>query len=380
MKRKIPVWIALLLVVLVGAAAGAMGAVLGYRDGVGEGLAEGERRANVKAARQPPVVTFDRKVSADAIFTPERMKEFPANLVAALEDADTKAAVTRILNRAPSSCYRLAVKGISLASSLVADPQSPNFCATALPQVYLAWAAYNTFADEQEAIAVLKIERRRKINLEGRDRLGPPDAPVTLIEFADYQCPYCVRAKPLIEKMLERGDVNFVFKHLPLGFHHAALPAAYAVEAAAKQGKRWEMHAALFALGKSITEGIDRKQPLPESGPVPFEAQAKELGLDVEQFRKDVRDPAVQKTVKDDMAEAKRLNVSSTPSFFINQRRVVEGRSPKMLNKLIDRAKKEAVEGKFSWGLDEVPGPKKIPSEDAPGEEAAKDAPEAGEQ
>lgn len=353
-----------MLVVLVGAAAGSLGAVLGFRDGATKGLTEGERRASVKAARQPPMVTFDRRVPAEKIFTPERVKELPANLVAALDNTATKAAVTRILNRAPSSCYRLAVKGVSLASSLVADPKSKNYCGTALPQVYLAWAAYNAFDDEQEAIAVLKVERRRKINLEGRAVLGPKDAPVTLIEFADYQCPYCVRAKPLIKKLLERGDVNFAFKHLPLAFHHAAVPAAYAVEAAAKQGKRWEMHAALFDLGKSITEGIDKKQPLPESGPVPFEAQAKALGLDVDQFRKDVRDPAVQKVVKDDMQEAKRLNVTSTPSFFINQRRVVESRSLSALNKLIDLAKKEAVEGKFSWGLDDIPGPKKILSEE----------------
>ena len=313
----------------------------------------------MKAARQPQVVTFNRRVPATAIFSAETKAKLPSSLVAAMSDDDV-AAVTRILNRAPSSCYRLAVKGVSLASSLVAPTSEKNYCATALPQVALAYAAWNTFHDEEEAIAVLKVERRRVVNLEGRDVRGPKDAPVTLIEFADYQCPFCVKAKPLIEEMLKRGDVNFAFKHLPLSFHAAALPASLAVEAAAKQGKRWEMHDALFAMGKAITDGIDKGAPLPTDGPVHFEAQAKALGLDVEQFRRDVRGAEVRKIVDEDMREAELLNIKSTPTFFINNRRVIETRSVGIFNQLVDMAKAESVEFKFSWGLDDVPGPKKL--------------------
>ena len=147
MNRKISLWVALLLSVVVGAAAATAGAVLGFRDGALEGLVEGERRAAVKAARQPQVVTFNRRVPATAIFSAETKAKLPSSLVAAMSDDDV-AAVTRILNRAPSSCYRLAVKGVSLASSLVAPTSEKNYCATALPQVALAYAAWNTFHDE----------------------------------------------------------------------------------------------------------------------------------------------------------------------------------------------------------------------------------------
>ncbi len=178
-----------------------------------------------------------------------------------------------------------------------------------------------------------------------------------------------------MNKLIERDDVNFVFKHLPLSFHAAARPAAYALEAAARQGKRWEMHDELCELGKRIGDGIDTKAPLPASGPVPFEAQAQTLGLDLKQFRTDVRDPAIKKIVDDDIAEAKAMGVSSTPTFFVNDRRVVEGRSLKSFNRLIERAKAESVDGLFSWGMDDVPGPKKIPTEDEARAAAQKLAP-----
>ncbi len=369
MKRKIPLWLALLLVILVGAAAGATGAILGFRDGAGEGLVEGERRAKVAAAREPPIVTVDRNVSADAILTPEVRAT-----VGEMTDADV-APLVRILNRAPSSCYRLASRGVSLASSLVAAKSSSGYCETAISQVRLGLLAWRTFKDEQEAIAVLKLERRRPVNTAGKDKRGTANAPVTIVEWADYQCPYCVRTHGLMNKLIERDDVNFVFKHLPLSFHAAARPAAYALEAAARQGKRWEMHDELFELGKRIGDGIDKKAPLPASGPVPFEAQAQTLGLDLKQFRTDVRDPAIKKIVDDDIAEAKAMGVSSTPTFFVNDRRVVEGRSLKSFNRLIERAKAESVDGLFSWGMDDVPGPKKIPTEDEARAAAQKLAP-----
>jgi protein-disulfide isomerase len=138
---------------------------------------------------------------------------------------------------------------------------------------------------------------------------GPANAPVTIVEFSDFQCPYCSRVGPTLQKVLEDypKDVRVVYKHYPLSFHKQALPAAKASAAAGRQGKFWEMHDLLFQNQRELNEAA-------------FKGYAQELGLDVSQFEKDYASPAVAQEVEADMTLARSLGVTGTPGFFVNGR------------------------------------------------------------
>lgn len=137
--------------------------------------------------------------------------------------------------------------------------------------------------------------------------MGASDAKVTIIEFSDFQCPYCGRVGPTMKRLVEEypEDVRVVYKHLPLSFHQQALPAAKASVAAARQGKFWEFHDLLFQNQRQLT---DEK----------FVELAKGLGLDVEKFESDYKSTEVAREVAKDMNEARRLGVTGTPGFFVN--------------------------------------------------------------
>lgn len=140
--------------------------------------------------------------------------------------------------------------------------------------------------------------------------LGPEDAAVAVIEFVDFQCPFCRRAhtETMLELRKKYGDkVRFVARHLPLEFHPAAPGAAKASIAARRQGKFWEFHDAL----------LGGERPLSHET---FLEIAGELELDIEKFKTDMQDPEVQRQIDDDVALSRRLGVQATPAFFINGR------------------------------------------------------------
>jgi Na+/H+ antiporter NhaA len=144
-----------------------------------------------------------------------------------------------------------------------------------------------------------------------RDHLrGPADAPVTVVEYGDLECPYCGRAEAVVRELLaERGDVRYVWRHLPLtDVHPRAWLAAEATEAAAAQGRFWDMHDLL----------LDHQDALK---PVDLIEHARSLGLDVDRFRSDLRTHALRQRVAEDVAAADRSGVSGTPTFFVNGRR-----------------------------------------------------------
>jgi len=138
---------------------------------------------------------------------------------------------------------------------------------------------------------------------------GSESAKVTIVEWADFQCPFCVRVDPTLEKIAEEyGDkVRFVFKHLPLSMHTKARAAHEASEAAHRQGKFWEMHDRIFANPKDLSEET-------------YLRYANEIGLDIEKYKSDFSSSSVRKTIDADLAKARELGVSGTPSFFINGR------------------------------------------------------------
>ncbi len=144
-----------------------------------------------------------------------------------------------------------------------------------------------------------------------RDHLrGPAGAPVTLVEYGDFECPYCGRAEPVMRELLsDFGDVRYVWRHLPLSdVHPNAQLAAEAAEAAAAQGAFWEMHDLL----------LDHQGEL---RPSDLHSYAEQLGLDLERFAEDLRRGAHAAHIEDDVDSADASGVTGTPTFFINDRR-----------------------------------------------------------
>ena len=139
---------------------------------------------------------------------------------------------------------------------------------------------------------------------------GPIDAPVTVVEYGDFECPYCGRAEPVVRELLQEfGDVRYVWRHLPLSDVHAnAQLAAEAAEAAARQDAFWEMHDLLFKHQDAL-------------GPRDLISYARELGIDVERFTDDLREHTGNARVAEDIDSADLSGVSGTPTFFINGRR-----------------------------------------------------------
>ncbi len=148
-----------------------------------------------------------------------------------------------------------------------------------------------------------------EVKLGSSPSKGPADAPITIVEFSDFQCPYCGRVGPTLDRLLKEypGQVRVVYKHLPLSFHKDALPAAKASIAAGRQGKFWEMHDLLFQNQRQLKEAK-------------FKELATSLGLDLDQFERDYKSADVATEVAQDMNEARRLGVTGTPGFFINGR------------------------------------------------------------
>ena len=172
-----------------------------------------------------------------------------------------------------------------------------------------------------------------KIPVDGRPALGPDDALVTVAMFSDFQCPFCEKLKPVAHELVERNDdVRVVFVNLPLPMHARARDAAAAAVAAGRQGKFWDMHDKLF----------DSRRDL---GGADFSKYAEELGLDVAQFDRDVKDPAIAKQIQDDEAVARRFGIRSTPSSFVNGRFVRGAQGADVYQGIIDeeRAKAQAL-------------------------------------
>jgi protein-disulfide isomerase len=145
---------------------------------------------------------------------------------------------------------------------------------------------------------------------------GPANAPIEIIEFSDFQCPFCLRANPTVTQVLKTyGDrVHFVYRHFPLGNHPNARPAAEASQCAAEQGKFWEYHDALFANPSRLGDA-DLKQ------------HAVGLGLDPKRFNACVDTHKYKAQVDADMAAGEEAGVNGTPAFFVNGR-MLNGAQP----------------------------------------------------
>ncbi len=148
-----------------------------------------------------------------------------------------------------------------------------------------------------------------RVPADDRPARGPADALVTIVAFSDFQCPFCQKVNVTLESVREAygDDLRIVFRNRPLNFHPQARPAAKAALAAAKQGKFWEMHDALFARQKELKGTIYREL-------------AGELGLDLAQFDADFANAELEQMISEDERLAAAFGANGTPAFFINGR------------------------------------------------------------
>jgi protein-disulfide isomerase len=172
---------------------------------------------------------------------------------------------------------------------------------------YLLWGS------QTQAAAGTDQVRRVNVSTDDDPSIGPEDAPVTIIEFSDYQCPYCERwYQDVYEQLLANypGKLRFVYRDLPLPSHPEAIPAAEAANCAGAQDDYWKYHDALF----SGQYGLGRAA---------YEQYAADLGLDTKAFTACLDSHRYQNEIQADATEASRVGINSTPTFVINGRLLV---------------------------------------------------------
>jgi protein-disulfide isomerase len=164
---------------------------------------------------------------------------------------------------------------------------------------------------EIESLYAARFDAKKKVTIDVADApvRGAPMAKISIVEFSDFECPYCGAAHPALSSLLSQfdGQVNLIFKNFPLEGHKNSLPAARAAVAAQLQGKFWELADLLFEHQRELS--VERIREL-----------AKEAGLDLTRFDTDVASPAVQQRVDNDKKEGASLGIQGTPSLFVNSR------------------------------------------------------------
>ena len=201
-------------------------------------------------------------------------------------------------------------------------------------------------------------EKAYKVPIDMRPQHGPDDALVTMVEFSDFQCPFCKKVTSTLEEIKARykGDLRLVFRQRPLPMHPDARQGAQAALAAHRQGKFWEMHDKLFAAPSDMTKPT-------------FLRYAQELGLDTAMFELDLDSAEITQMIKDDEAIADRLGSRGAPAFFINGRFISGAQPLENFTAIIDEEKAKAqklvdagtpragVYDKIMEGAEEKPGP-----------------------
>jgi protein-disulfide isomerase len=164
----------------------------------------------------------------------------------------------------------------------------------------------------------------------GAPAKGPDNAALTLVEFSDFQCPYCVEAVRKLNAVMDAypGKVKLIFKQFPLDMHSQAALAADAAIAAHQQGKFWQMHDAMFAHRSELSRNT-------------ILALAKNVGLDMPRFQADLDSSAVKKIVTRDMADGDKAGVEGTPSVFINGQKYNGSLELPAIKKILDEQLKK---------------------------------------
>lgn len=199
-------------------------------------------------------------------------------------------------------CRENAIRGLALlARFLNAGASQPD-----------ALKAYNLYYRSFEK------KNRTQFQLAESACKGPADAPITLVEFSDFECPHCAAAQPTLRKVLQRGDVRLCFMHFPLPGHDHAMSAAQATVFAQRHGKFWELHDLVFENQQRLSSDLIKKL-------------VAQVGLDpkglVDAVSKDELAPVVERQKK----QGETVGIQGTPAVFLNGRALVMGLSPEML-------------------------------------------------
>lgn len=147
-------------------------------------------------------------------------------------------------------------------------------------------------------------------------RVSTPSATVTLVEFGDYQCPACGAYHTVVKQLLTefKDSLTFVFREFPLPMHANGPIAAFAAQSAGKQGKYWQMHDVLYEKQADWSLGTDAREKILQ--------YAKDLGLNVAQFTKDLDSPEIKNIVDRDTGDGNRLGVNATPTFYLDREKI----------------------------------------------------------
>lgn len=226
-------------------------------------------------------------------------------------NAQQKATVLKILRDNPCSCGC----GMKLAECRMADPKCEY--STGMAAIIVDSLKHGKTADQALEAAINSkwgpekiLDNPVSIPIKGAPVTGPADAKITIVEFSDFQCPYCAAAVPQIHDLLKKypTQIKLIFKQFPLEEHPQAALAATAAVAAQKQGKFWPMHDALFAHSNNLS----RKAIL---------GYAQELGLNVDKLEADMDTTEIRVQVEHDVQDGNDANVQGTPTIFINGQR-----------------------------------------------------------
>jgi protein-disulfide isomerase len=154
---------------------------------------------------------------------------------------------------------------------------------------------------------------------------GPAQAPITVVLFSDFECPFCGRVEPTLAALEAAypGKIRVVWKNFPLDFHVNARAAARAVVAAGEQGKFWEMRTRLLSAQQQLSPGD-------------LEQHAQALGLDLARFRSSMSSPATDEAVEADLRQGRSLGVAGTPVLFINRRKLVGAQPLAVMKAAVD--------------------------------------------
>ena len=208
----------------------------------------------------------------------------------------------------------LLIVGLAFEDPVLADEATVGVLLALVLATALGWLVFRLAAVlHGETTASLPMVLDRPVDPETDHVLGRPDAPLTLVEYADFECPFCARATGVAAQVRAHfgDDLRYVLRHLPLpDLHPHAELAAAAAEAAGAQGCFWQMHDELFAHQDALTRDC-------------LAGYAADLGLDVTRFLVDLDDPALVERVRADVASAEASGARGTPTFFVGTRRHV---------------------------------------------------------
>lgn len=201
----------------------------------------------------------------------------------------------------------------------------PLVFAIGLGTGYVMWG--RTTPTASAAVEIPENVTRYDIPTEGDPAIGPEDAKITVVEFSDYQCPYCTKwYNEVFDRLLNEypDEVRFVYRDFPLSsIHPEAVPAAIAAHCAGDQGAYWDFHRALFSQKYGLS-------------PSAYEQYAGELGLDTAAFKECVSDGRHSDEVNADLSFGSELGITATPTFFINGIALVGAQPYEVFKQVID--------------------------------------------